>query len=518
MIFGAALLSLAACSQDEIMDDNALPDGKYPLEIASVSLTADVDEQPWGTKAAQTRVTENTDGTGSVWQEGDKIKVQIGNGTPGTYTYQSNGTLTVADGDRPAYWTSKESGQTIKAWYTSSGGETVDLSDQTNGLAYIVTAQTTANFNTAVSLSFSHQLAKVRVYLKGTAYNGSNDKGVTLSYPASCTVADGNVTSSGTNSTIQMHKVDNHYEALVPPGTITTDGNSFNVAPSDANTNVNLSAALTLTAGSTHDVTLKIHKKGTQKVDLSQQTSVYTISDNGIYYFYNSGNSGIKVTSGSPDIYLDDATISVSSGNAIHIAKDSPTIHVQGTNSISTSEGAGIYVAQNNTVTIKGNSREDKLTVTGKIGGAGIGGYSTNSDGTNYDCGNITINNVTLTAKSTDQAGAGDYAAGIGSVGTAKVGNINISDATIYASGAGDCCNMGAAAIGGGVDGLSSDYPTAFNITISNSTIHASRGDSHASYIGAGGETNEPTEYDVISTAKITNSTIYNESGTEITQ
>lgn len=518
MIFGAALLSLAACSQDEITDDNALPDGKYPLEIASVSLTADVDEQPWGTKAAQTRVTENTDGTGSVWQEGDKIKVQIGNGTPGTYTYQSNGTLTVADGDRPAYWTSKESGQTIKAWYTSSGGETVDLSDQTNGLAYIVTAQTTANFNTAVSLSFSHQLAKVRVYLKGTAYNGSNDKGVTLSYPASCTVADGNVTSSGTNSTIQMHKVDNHYEALVPPGTITTDGNSFNVALSDANTNVNLSAALTLTAGSTHDVTLKIHKKGTQKVDLSQQTSVYTISDNGIYYFYNSGNSGIKVTSGSPDIYLDDATISVSSGNAIHIAKDSPTIHVQGTNSISTSEGAGIYVAKDNTVTIKGNSREDKLTVTGKIGGAGIGGYSTNSDGTNYDCGNITINNVTLTAKSTKQAHAGDYAAGIGSVGTAKVGNINISDATIYASGAGDYCNMGAAAIGGGVDGISSDYPTAFNITISNSTIHASRGDSHASYIGAGGETMEPTEYDVISTAKITNSTIYNESGTEITQ
>ncbi len=519
MIFGAALLSLAACSQDEIMDDNALPDGKYPLEIASVSLTADVDEQPWGTKAAQTRVTENTDGTGSVWQEGDKIKVQIGNGTPGTYTYQSNGTLTVADGDRPAYWTSKESGQTIKAWYTSSGGETVDLSDQTNGLAYIVTAQTTANFNTAVSLSFSHQLAKVRVYLKGMAYNGSNDKGVTLSYPASCTVADGNVTSSGTNSTIQMHKVDNHYEALVPPGTITTDGNSFNVALNgNTSAKVNLSANLTLREGNKYDVTLKIHKEGTEVVDLSTLTQPYTITKDGYYYFTGSSSYGIKVTSGNPDIYLDDATISVSSGNAIHIAKGSPTIHVQGTNTISTSGGAGIYVAEDNTVTIKGNSREDKLTVTGNIGGAGIGGYSNNSDGTNYDCGNITINNVTLTAESTEQAHAGDYAAGIGSVGTAKVGNINISDATIYASGAGDDCNMGAAAIGGGVDGISSDYPTAFNITISNSTIHVSRGDSHASYIGAGGHTYEPTEYDVISTAKITNSTIYNESGTEITQ
>lgn len=157
LLFAAAALALAACNNDSETDNNAQPEVKYPLEIASVSLTADVDGQPWGAEAPQTRVEESEDGNSSVWQEGDKIKVQIGDGTPGTYTYQSDGTLAVADDDRPAYWTSTASCQTIKACHTSSLGETVNLSDQkTYGLNnYILTAQTSADFNTPVSLSFS---------------------------------------------------------------------------------------------------------------------------------------------------------------------------------------------------------------------------------------------------------------------------------------------------------------------------------------------------------------------------
>ena len=105
----AAAFLLAACTQDELAEQaGILPEGKYPLQIGSVSITADVDQQPWSAGAPQTRVSENDDRGSSHWDNGDKIKVQIGNGTPGTYTYQA-GSLIVAEGDAPAYWASKAS-------------------------------------------------------------------------------------------------------------------------------------------------------------------------------------------------------------------------------------------------------------------------------------------------------------------------------------------------------------------------------------------------------------------------
>ena len=69
-----AALLLSACSQEELGGQGmALPEGEYPLQIGSVSLTAEVSEQPW------TRVSENpTDGMSSVWKDRDKIGVRIG--------------------------------------------------------------------------------------------------------------------------------------------------------------------------------------------------------------------------------------------------------------------------------------------------------------------------------------------------------------------------------------------------------------------------------------------------------
>ena len=101
------------------------------------------------------------------------------------------------------------------------------------------------------------------------------------------------------------------------------------------------------------------------------------------------------------------------------------------------------------------------------------------------------------------------------------MGKISISNAIIYAyaAGDGDGDNMGAAAIGSGIDSnAGTTIQREFDITISNSTIYASKGCSYASYIGAGGDLVNPTGYTIISTAKITNSTIYNESGAVIIQ
>ena len=194
---------LAACSQDELAEQaGILPEGKYPLQIGSVSITADVDQQPWSASAPQTRVSENPDGNSSSWENGDKIKVQIGNGTPGTYTYQ-DGSLTIAEGDAPAYWASRADNQSILAWHTSSGSKTVELDNQTETLAYLLTAQATANFNESVSLNFGHALAKVRVKLQGDQADEVTD--VKIKTYTSCTLgADGTLTEDDMEDFIPM--------------------------------------------------------------------------------------------------------------------------------------------------------------------------------------------------------------------------------------------------------------------------------------------------------------------------
>ena len=189
-------------------------------------------------------------------------------------------------------------------------------------------------------------------------------------------------------------------------------------------------------------------------------------------------------------------------------------------NTITSSNGAGIYVAEGYSVTIKGNNTDDELTVTGNNGGAGVGGYvmKTNVSPYYYEnipCGNISISNVKLTASCNSNYVAAGYSAGIGAAGNSTVGSIDINNAIVTAIGQGNYL-MGAAAIGGGIDALQTQ--TDFDITISDSEIHTTRGTSYASYIGAAGAQTRPTGYDVISTAKITNSTIYNESGTVITK
>ena len=159
------LLALSACSQDELAEQgNTLPDGEYPLQIGSVSITAESSTEPWSEERPQTRVAENDNGTGSVWQldGSEMIGVRLGNETT-TYTLNADKTLTT---DQQLYWTSTDPA-TVTAWYPTD--ETVGLSDQSEGLAYMLKAEVPgATYNNEIALDFKHQLAKVRVVLSGT--------------------------------------------------------------------------------------------------------------------------------------------------------------------------------------------------------------------------------------------------------------------------------------------------------------------------------------------------------------
>ena len=217
----ALLLATAACTKDELADGDRLPEGQYPLEIAAVTLSVEGGEaQPWGTPA--TRVSENGDGTGSVWEwdGSEMIGVQLGDKTT-TYTLNTDHTLLA---DRQLYWTSTAPNQPVTAWYPATDG-TLDLRDQdTNGLAYLLHGTGTGDYLTPVTLTFTHSLAKVRVTPTGDALG--EVQSLQLYTYTQCTYAKGTVVQGSQEGWIEMKKCEytengnaiTCWEANVVPG------------------------------------------------------------------------------------------------------------------------------------------------------------------------------------------------------------------------------------------------------------------------------------------------------------
>lgn len=217
----ALLLATAACTKDELADGDRLPEGQYPLEIAAVTLSVDGGEaQPWG--APQTRVSENADGTGSVWEwdGSEMIGVQLGDKTT-TYTLNTDHTLLA---DRQLYWTSTAPNQPVTAWYPATDGN-LDLRDQdTNGLAYLLHGTGTGDHLTPVTLTFTHSLAKVRVTPTDDALG--EVQSLQLYAYTQCTYEKGTVVQGSQEGWIKMKKCEytengvsfTCWEANVVPG------------------------------------------------------------------------------------------------------------------------------------------------------------------------------------------------------------------------------------------------------------------------------------------------------------
>ena len=197
----ALLLATAACTKDELADGDRLPEGQYPLEIAAVTLSVEGGEaQPWG--APQTRVSENADGTGSVWEwdGSEMIGVQLGDKTT-TYTLNTDHTLLA---DRQLYWTSTAPNQPVTAWYPATDGN-LDLRDQdTNGLAYLLHGTGTGDHLTPVTLTFTHSLAKVRVTPTDDALG--EVQSLQLYAYTQCTYEKGTVVQGSQEGWIKMKK------------------------------------------------------------------------------------------------------------------------------------------------------------------------------------------------------------------------------------------------------------------------------------------------------------------------
>ena len=246
----ALLLATAACTKDELADGDRLPEGQYPLEIARITLGVEGGEaQPWGAPA--TRVSENGDGTGSVFSAGDRFAVQI-NAEEGIYIVQDDGSIKA---ESPLYW-SDTGEHTVTAWYPATGG-TLDLSDQSQSLAYLLGGSGTGDYQTPVTLTFAHRLAKVRVTPTGDALG--EVQSLQLYTYTQCTYEKGTVVQGSQEGWIEMKRCEytengvsfTCWEANVVPGYEITK-----LMANNDNKERDLSAAITPEAGSYYNITL----------------------------------------------------------------------------------------------------------------------------------------------------------------------------------------------------------------------------------------------------------------------
>ncbi|MED9801041.1 MAG: GLUG motif-containing protein [Prevotella sp.] len=358
----ALLLATAACTKNELADGDRLPEGQYPLEIARITLGVEGGEaQPWGAPA--TRVSETADGTGSVFDTGDPFAVQIDDGTEtATYTVQDDGTVS---SNAPLYWSDRKT-HTVTAWYSATDG-TLDLSDQTNGLAYLMHGKGRGDYQTPVTLTFTHSLAKVRVTPSDDIANDEVTSLKLYTY-TQCTHNQGNDVQGTQEGWINMKKCEytnngtiiTCWEANVVPGFQITK-----LIANDDDKERELSASINPVAGRFYNITLDKDKGFT--IDKEGNYNVTTAEGlKNVAELVNGGKTDINITL--------DKNINLTGKEWTPIGRGS-------------SPYTGTFDGGNHTIS--------GLTVTGSEEYAGLFGYIGKDGGT---VKNVKLENVQITS------------------------------------------------------------------------------------------------------------------------
>ena len=213
----ALLFALAACTQDELADDNRLPEGEYPVVIRATGLSVEATPQA----APSTRATVDGD-----WQGVTSVALKIGEAVK-EYTV----TATDADGYKsatlsrendPYYWTSRDP-ITVSAWWPLDDTDitqmpVVKVAEDQSKLAdfqnsdFISAENRKVEFNNP-TLEFTHRTARVAIELKpGTGFTSVAGAMVSL---VSLSADNGNPTAIKT-----YNARGNTYEALTAPQTV----------------------------------------------------------------------------------------------------------------------------------------------------------------------------------------------------------------------------------------------------------------------------------------------------------
>lgn len=445
----AATLLIAACTNDEMADSQpeTLPEGQYPLEIASVTMSAN---------APQSRVVENSnDGMSSAWEWNgtEKIGVQLyADGDVATYTLNNNQTLTP---DKTLYWKNTEQ-TTVMAWYPVE--TEVSLTNQKDKLAYVLKGSGEGNCNSSITLNFTHALAKVRVTLQGD--QAEKVENIQIKSLTSCTHTKGTVSTKDTQEDWIMMKPTTYNGVKYWEANVVADHKITDFQVNGVSNKLN-NDGITPLAAKVNTITLIV---GNQEI-----TGGGTIDKPGNYIIKSSITQTVILKGNGINLTLDNVT-ATNVDTPIKIESGTPVIKVTGTNTFTTKNGStGILLDGNDAnVEIIGNGPANsslQITVPNATKGTAAGSPAIGSYGEYNSCGNIKISNITLIASGNGNE-ANNYSAAIGTGAgfSASCGSITIENSIINAS-----AKSGAAAIGFGVV---YDGGNIHSITINNSQLN----------------------------------------------
>ncbi len=254
----ALLIALTACTQDELADDNRLPEGEYPVVIRATGLSVEATPQA----APSTRATVDGD-----WQGVQTVALKMGDAVK-EYTVTANSAdntkATLSRTDDPHYWTSRDP-ITVSAWWPLDDTDitrmpAVKVAEDQSTLAafqgsdFISAIDRTVEFNEP-KLAFDHRTARVAIELKpGTGFTSVDGATVSL---VSLSTDNENPTAIKT-----YHASGNSYEALTTPQTVTAGEPFIRVELGGGNFYFRPQNDVVLEAGNRYKYTVKVNATG----------------------------------------------------------------------------------------------------------------------------------------------------------------------------------------------------------------------------------------------------------------
>ncbi len=253
----ALLLGLAACTQDELADDNRLPEGEYPVVIRATGLSVEATPQA----APSTRATVDGD-----WQGVTSVALKMGDAVK-EYTVTASTdfkSATLSRENDPYYWTSRDP-ITVSAWWPFDNADitqmpAVKVAEDQSKLAdfqnsdFISAENRKVEFNNP-TLEFTHRTARVTIELKpGTGF--TSVAGATVSL-VSLSADNGNPTAIKT-----YNASGNTYEALTAPQTVVAGKPFIRVELGSGTFYFRPQNNVVLAAGSRYKYTVKVNATG----------------------------------------------------------------------------------------------------------------------------------------------------------------------------------------------------------------------------------------------------------------
>ena len=254
----ALLIALAACTQDELADDNRLPEGEYPVVIRATGLSVEATPQA----APSTRATVDGD-----WQGVQTVALKMGDAVK-EYTVTPNSAdntkATLSCESDPHYWTSRDP-ITVSAWWPLDKADitrmpAVKVAEDQSTLAafqgsdFISAIDRTVEFNDP-KLTFTHRTARVAIELKpGTGFTSVDGATVSL---VSLSTDNENPTAIKT-----YHASGNSYEALTAPQTVAKGEPFIRVELGGGNFYFRPQNDVVLEAGNRYKYTVKVNATG----------------------------------------------------------------------------------------------------------------------------------------------------------------------------------------------------------------------------------------------------------------